>query len=215
MTKWSDHPTMTACNYPNSVFLDRIWGLECAQHYPVITRRLFLYWLLIANNNWNYTKIWRANYLMSHIYHTPLYNSKPENYKFLAPSRTDTIIWPWITKNNEHTGEFLISCKNSDSAESACCRISWLVSLSILNKPENKQIMNEWNSKNKKIIELSDMNKYHQENLEEIPAYQFQVHCPRQLSIQLEIGEHRDLGHSCAPSAMGWILQCFMKHREK
>lgn len=33
------------------------------------------------------------------------------------------------------TGEFLISWRNSESAESACCRISWLESLNILNKP--------------------------------------------------------------------------------
>ena len=34
------------------------------------------------------------------------------------------------------TGEFLISWRNSERAESACWRISWLESLNILNKPD-------------------------------------------------------------------------------
>ena len=34
------------------------------------------------------------------------------------------------------TGEFLISWRNSERAESACCLISWLESLNILNKPD-------------------------------------------------------------------------------
>lgn len=49
-----------------------------------------------------------------------------------------TGVWAFIV-NRSLTGEFLISCRNSERAESACCLISWLESLSILNKPEIHQ----------------------------------------------------------------------------
>ena len=42
------------------------------------------------------------------------------------------------------TGEFFISCRNSESAASACCLISWLESLSILNKPAGIVIESCW-----------------------------------------------------------------------
>ena len=98
------------------------------------------------------------------------------------------------------TGEFFISCRNSESAASACCRISWLESLSILNKPAEGSQHKVCLTVNTHNIPRGKERHYHQENQEGNQACQYQAHCLKLWSTPPKIVAHKGSAHSCALS---------------